>query len=239
MAALWNRTGHYIFIPSFLLSFFLFFRCVISAVSDLCLSYFHAYCGLSAKLGCRSETCCKRLAVNTGRKNIRKKLPSGHHEHHCTTLSGYIFITKACIDNNNNNNCFTALCPGLPRCAGTRRNSHSPTILIIQFYQILPSTTIHSILPVQITCLAVFLHNLSPSPLWSTSWSGALHLIFHTFLHPVSVFFRNTCPYHRNVFSVVSILYYQIPSLSLNSLLGTLSFTLTLHIHMTILISGR
>jgi len=39
-------------------------------------------------------------------------------------------------------------------------------------YQLLPSTTIHSILPVQITCLAIFLHNLSPHPLWSTSWSG-------------------------------------------------------------------
>ena len=38
---------------------------------------------------------------------------------------------------------------------------------------------IHSILPVQITCLAIFLHNLSPCPLWSTSWSGALHPIFH------------------------------------------------------------
>jgi len=30
-----------------------------------------------------------------------------------------------------------------------------------------------------------------------------------------------------------------VPSLSLNSLLGTLSFTLTLHIHLTILISAR
>ena len=58
-------------------------------------------------------------------------------------------------------------------------------------YQLLPSTTIHSILPVQIACLAIFLHNLSPFPLWSTgtSWSGALHLIFHTFIHPISVFF--------------------------------------------------
>jgi len=45
---------------------------------------------------------------------------------------------------------------------------------------------IHSILPVQITRLAIFLHNLSPCPLWSNSWSGALHLIFHTFLHPIS-----------------------------------------------------
>ena len=67
---------------------------------------------------------------------------------------------------------------------------------------------IHSILPVQITCLAIFLHNIFPCPLWSTSWSGALHLIFHTFLHPISAFFSQhmrcyghvTCPYHRNLF---------------------------------------
>ena len=49
-------------------------------------------CGLSANLGCRSETCCMRLAGNTG----RKKSPSRHHR---TTMSGYIFATKACIDN--------------------------------------------------------------------------------------------------------------------------------------------
>ena len=30
--------------------------------------------------------------------------------------------------------------------------------------------------------------------LWSTSWSGALHLIFHTFLHPISVFFSQHMP---------------------------------------------
>ena len=66
-------------------------------------------------------------------------------------------------------------------------------------YQLFPSTTVHSILLVQITCLAIFLHNLSPCPLWSISWSGALHLIFHTFLHPISVFFRNTCPNLRNL----------------------------------------
>ena len=38
---------------------------------------------------------------------------------------------------------------------------------------------IHSILPIQSTCLAIFLHKLSPHPLWSTSWSGALRFIFH------------------------------------------------------------
>ena len=36
--------------------------------------------------------CCTLLAANTG----RKKSPSGHYR---TTLSGYIFATKACIDN--------------------------------------------------------------------------------------------------------------------------------------------
>ena len=40
--------------------------------------------------------CCMRLAENTG----RKKLPSGHHP---TTLSGYIFATKAHIDNRKKN----------------------------------------------------------------------------------------------------------------------------------------
>jgi len=60
---------------------------------------------------------------------------------------------------------------------------HPPSWSSSNLYQ-LPSTTIHSILVVQITCLAIFLHNLFPCPLWSASWSGALHLIFHTFLHP-------------------------------------------------------
>jgi len=41
-----------------------------------------------------------RLAENTGRKKNRKKSPSGHHR---TTLSGYIFAIKACIDNRKKN----------------------------------------------------------------------------------------------------------------------------------------
>jgi len=72
--------------------------------------------------------------------------------------------------------------------------THPPSWSSSSLYQLLPSTTIHSILPVQITCLAIFLHNLCPCPLWSTSWSGALHLIFYTFLHPISVFFSQYMP---------------------------------------------
>jgi len=48
--------------------------------------------GLTANLECMSEMCCTRLAGNTG----QKKSPSVHHH---TTLSGYIFATKARIHN--------------------------------------------------------------------------------------------------------------------------------------------
>jgi len=75
--------------------------------------------------------------------------------------------------------------------------THPPSWSSSNLYQLLPSTMIHSILPVQIACLAIFLHNLSTRPFWSTScscWSGALHLIFHTFLQPISVFFSQNMP---------------------------------------------
>jgi len=44
-------------------------------------------------------------------------------------------------NNNNNNNRFTALCLGLPGRAGTRRNTHPPTILII--FQSLSASSIY------------------------------------------------------------------------------------------------
>ena len=84
-------------------------------------------------------------------------------------------------------------------------------------YQLLPSTTIHSILPVQIKCLAIFLQNLSPCPLWSTSWSGALHLIFHTFFTQSLSSFCSTCPYHRNLFCCSINIISSIPSLCCHS----------------------
>jgi len=60
-----------IFLPCdfYLLSFF---PRLISAVGDGCPPYFHTWCGLNANLRCRSETCCVRLAENTGRKNDAK-----------------------------------------------------------------------------------------------------------------------------------------------------------------------
>jgi len=44
---------------------------------------------------------------------------------------------------------------------------------------------------------------------------------------------------HRNLFCCSTNIISPIPSLSLNSLLGTLSSTVTIHIHLTILISAR
>ena len=116
-----------------------------------------------------SSCCCRALLINI-----------------LVTCKG--MCTKLQVSDNNNR--FTDLYLGLPGWASTRRNTHPPTILSSwsssNLYQLLPSTTIHSILPVQIVCLAIFLHNLCPRPFWSTCWSGALHHMFHAFLHPIS-----------------------------------------------------
>ena len=52
-----------------------------------CLSYFHTWCSLSANLGCRSETCCTRLAGNTGRKNEAKNRHLGTIARLCRAIS--------------------------------------------------------------------------------------------------------------------------------------------------------
>jgi len=86
---------------------------------------------------------------------------------------------------------------------------------------------------------------------WQSFCTTSVHVLFglplvlepstsysiHFFTQSLSSF-CNTCPYHRNLFCCSINIISSIPSLSLNSLLGTLSFTLTLHIHLTILISA-
>jgi len=93
MVALCNMADHYILSCGFYLSFF---PRLISAVGDwMSIPYFHTWCGLSANLECMSEMYYTLLAENTG----HKKSPFWHHH---TNLSGYIFGTKACIDNRKN-----------------------------------------------------------------------------------------------------------------------------------------
>jgi len=52
-----------------------------------------------------------RLAANVGPKKVAKKSPSGHHP---TTLSGYMFATKACIDNQKKNLLNSNISPTCP-----------------------------------------------------------------------------------------------------------------------------
>jgi len=86
---------------------------------------------------------------------------------------------------------------------------------------------------------------------WQSFCTTSLHVLFgltlvlepstrysmHFFTQSLSSF-HNTFPYHRNLFCCSINIISSVPSLSLNSLLGTLSFTLTLHIYLTILISA-
>jgi len=91
MAALSNRADHYIFALWFLL---LSFSLSYSPPSQSgCLPYFHTWCGLSANLRCRSETCCTQLAARWKYRTqkLAKQSPSGHRR---TTLSGSVFATK-------------------------------------------------------------------------------------------------------------------------------------------------
>jgi len=96
MVALWNRADHYIF-DAVVCYFFFFFPRLNSQPPQIgCLSYLHTWCGLSANLRSRSETCCTRLAEKNRTQKCRQKSPSGHYR---TSLSGYIFATEARIDN--------------------------------------------------------------------------------------------------------------------------------------------
>ena len=60
----------------------------------------------------------------------------------------------------------------------------------------------------------------------------------HFFTQSLSSF-HNTCPYHRNLFCCSTEIISSNPSLSLNTLLRTQSFSLTPHIHLPILTSAR
>ena len=78
------------------------------------------------------------------------------------------------------------------------RNIHPLTPFVVISHPL--SVTIHSIFTVQFTCLTVFFHNLSPSFLWSTSWSCTIPpYSVYFFIQSLSSF-RSTCPYHCNLF---------------------------------------
>jgi len=104
------------------------------------------------------------------------------------------------VSENTHTTVLTALCPGLPAWLvpkETFTQSH-PSWSSDILYQ-LPSSTIHSILLTQVTCLTVLFHNLSPAPSWSSSWYGILCFLLCAFLRPVIII--NTA----NIISLIPI----------------------------------
>ena len=80
---------------------------------------------------------------------------------------------------------FNGLLSGTTR-VGQYEKKHSPTHTHPDHLP--PFTTIHGILFVQFTSLKVLSDNISPGPLWSSSWPWTLNFILHAFLDPIIIF---------------------------------------------------
>jgi len=132
-----------------------------------------------------------------------------------------VTIGSTAMRPNNNNSRFTTLCQGLPGWAGTRRNIHPLTYpdhhaIFVSFFHLLLfklhawqsfcTTSVHILFGLPL--------GLEPSTSYSMHFFTSQCLLFATHAHAIA-----TC------FAVVPRLYHL--SLSLSSLLGTLSFTLT------------
>jgi len=98
MAALRSRCGHYIFAPFLLLSF-VFFPCLIAAVVDwmstILPNMVWPWCAFRMQVWNMLHAASWKYRT----PKMTQKSPSAHH---CTTLSGCIFATKAHIDNRKN-----------------------------------------------------------------------------------------------------------------------------------------
>jgi len=75
----------------FFFFFFLFFPRLISAVGDWMSTILrHVVWSYSVNLECRSETCCARLAGNTGRKKVAKNCHLGTIAQFCRAISSQL-----------------------------------------------------------------------------------------------------------------------------------------------------
>ena len=63
---------------------------VLDGDQILILPYLHTWCGLSANLRCRSETCCTRLAGNAGCKKVAKNRHLGTIAQLCRAISSQL-----------------------------------------------------------------------------------------------------------------------------------------------------
>jgi len=101
--------------------------------------------------------------------------------------------------------------PGEPLAKETFTHSHLLCLSIIPY--LLPSSImIHSNLPVQFTCFAVFFHNFCSSFLCLAPFTP---YSIHFFIQSLSSF-RRTCPYHCNLFCCNTEIMSSNSSVSLN-----------------------
>ena len=74
MVALWNRADH------------IYFHAVVPPQIG-CLPHFHTWCGLSANLRCRSETCCTWVTEKTQDAKVAKNHHLGTIAQLCRAIS--------------------------------------------------------------------------------------------------------------------------------------------------------
>ena len=90
-------------------SFFFFFFVAYSQRSQIgCLPYFRTWYGLNANLGCRSETCCTRLAQKYRTQKNSQKVAIWHHRTTCRAMSSqlrHIDYQKKLLSSNISSTC--------------------------------------------------------------------------------------------------------------------------------------
>ena len=132
--------------------------------------------------------------ANCGQPSATDWFCSACEEATCSLCRGLARSTTA---STHTHTCSTILWPlvrdypGKPVPEETFTHSH-PSWWSDILYQLPPFTTIYSIPCVQFMCLTVLFDNLSPGPIWSSSW--ALCFILHAFLYPVIIFFTQHMP---------------------------------------------
>ena len=128
----------------------------------------------------------------------------------------------------------------LPGWAGTRRNIHPLThpdhwTSFINFLHLLRSITSSLF----IYMLGPFTCSLFRQPLSRSSFGLEPCTLYSMHFFTQSSSFRNICLYRSSLVCCSTNVMSSVPNFFLSSLLGNLSFALTPHIRLTILISAR
>jgi len=104
ICALYKMINSCLWLPYGIGQTIIFLPCVSSSSF-----FFHTWCGLSANLGCMSETCCTLLAENTGCKKVAKNRHLGTIAQLCRATSSQLrhlsTFGKNLLSSNTNSTC--------------------------------------------------------------------------------------------------------------------------------------